>query len=180
MGKRVHININVRGTIYPDANAVAAKFKIKPSTVTVACRNGRQHRIGLGRCGAEMMPIRVRGRDFADAGAEAKHFGLSLGAIYQALYRDDVDRIGLPRRRGAANAKTFEIGGLRFVSMAEASLALGFGRGYISQSLRRGTAIPRERIIGAALALAEKRRVGGASRTPKKAPQSGGTCTVAA
>jgi hypothetical protein len=127
MGLRKYTDIEVRGVVYPTVGDAAAALGVRPDTVRLAVRSGRLHRLGVGRAGPEKMPICIRGFNYPDADAAAKAFGVSRTAIYQALYRGDVDCVGRSRfGRVPPNAKPFEIGGLRFASMAQASGALGF------------------------------------------------------
>lgn len=157
MGKRIYRDINIRGTVYPDANAAAAAHCVSPDTVRLAVRRGTQHRIGTGAVGAEPMPVRIRGQLFPSAKAAAAHFGITPHAIYKALGEGRVDDVANPPRYNGARSRSVTIGSLRFASMAQASRALGFSSGYVSQALRRPSVATRQRIVGAVMAIDARR-----------------------
>ncbi|WP_170335010.1 hypothetical protein [Ruegeria arenilitoris] len=158
MGRRIYRDIEIDGVIYPNVNAVAKAKGVKPDTVRVALRKGTAHRIGVGTGGVEPMSVRIHGRVFADAKAAAKHCGITVGGIYEAIRCGREDRVGLPLFQTSANAKPFTIGTLTFPSMRAASLALGFERGeYISKVLKQKSVRGQQRILKAAMEYAERK-----------------------
>lgn len=157
MGKRVYRDINVRGTVYADARAAAVALGVSPDAVRIAIRKGTTHRIGTGAVGIEPMPVRVRGRVFATAQAAAEHFGGTASGVYKAINSGRADSYLKPRRYNGATSKPVQIGTLTFSSMEEANRALGFGKGHISQVLRRGSKLARQRVLGAAMREAHRR-----------------------
>lgn len=157
-GRRRHRDIEIRGTVYPDADAAAAALGVHPATVRVAVRRGTLHRVGLGLHGPEPMPVRVRGRVFADAGAAAAHFGVTRQGIYGVIGRGCEERYLRPYRRGGAGAVPVAIGVLRFASVSAAARALGVSRGCIRRAVAGGSARCRERVLAAAMAHAAENK----------------------
>jgi len=160
MGKVVHRDFEIRGVVYRDIASAAKALRICKATVMAGLRVGRGDMIGLGRGAKQVMPVRIRGRLFVSARIAAAHFGVSPAAIYQALCKCYVDRIGR-RRYVHATSIPFGIGGLKFPSRRSASIALGFGPGYVSQALVRQCPNAQARILAAAMRKVD--RVGGGS-----------------
>lgn len=114
--------------------------------------------------------VRVRGQVFPSARACADHFGVSIGTVYSQINRGRADFIALGKggKRPRNNReRAISIGPLRFASLSEASVALGYYPKHISNVL----GLPPEqrarrwqRILAAAMrlsaqqALAEQRR----------------------
>lgn len=153
MGLRVYADIEIRGVVYPTAVDAARALGVTDGTVRAAARNGTLHRVGLGQCFPEPMPIRIRGVVYPDAHTAARANGVTVSAIWQAMHKNKLDRVGLgPSYDRPSRAKPFAIGPARYVSMAAASVALGFSRDFISRELRRNRARAMERIIAAQMA----------------------------
>lgn len=151
MGATKHRNLEIRGVVYPTARAAAEAHGVTHSAILAAIRNGTLHRVGTGRTGVEPMPIRIRGEVFENAHLAAQRFGVRATAIYQAISQNRLDRIGLPLTFNGCGSKPFSVGNLNFASMAQASVALGFGRDYISQATRRKSKHAAARILAAAM-----------------------------
>lgn len=151
MGKGKYQDIEIRGVVYPDANAAAAAHGVTPDAVRIAVRRGTLHRVGTGAAGVEPMRVRVGGIVFDCAASAAAHFGVTTHAIYQAITRGRTEEFGRPPRNARNRSKPIQIGTLSFPSMCDADRALGFAPGYISQVNRRGYKRGRERILAAAL-----------------------------
>lgn len=149
MAALVHRDIEIRGTVYPDAKAAAAALGLHPTHVRAALREGRADRLGLGR---QAMPVRVRGKVFADAGAAAAHFGVSRSAILSAIGRGTEDRYLGPPRGGGGGARAVSIGGLDFPSISAAARALGVSRPMLARALAGRSEMSRQRVLGAAMA----------------------------
>lgn len=95
------------------------------------------------------MRVEVRGKIYESVPACAKALGVSKATVYCAVSRRTTDTLGLgqgnrTKQRGGRPPKPVQIGPVRFSSMAEASLALGFARGYVRQVLSRGQDRARE------------------------------------
>lgn len=159
MGRPKYRDIEVRGTVYADANAAAAALGVSPQTVRNAVRSGRTHRVGKGERWPEPLPVRVRGMVFKSARAAAEHFGVKPPAIYRAILQGREDRFLLPRKQRNGMSKPITIGPLSFSSMDEAARVLGFKQGYVSRSLRSGRTSAIERILGAAMREARRRQM---------------------
>ncbi|MBL3611304.1 hypothetical protein [Rhodovulum sulfidophilum] len=168
MATRVHTDLTIRGTTYPDAASAARALGVTPEAIRSAARKGRLDRVGTGRKGLAPMPVRIRGEVFTDAHAAAARFGVTPQAVWRALADGEPDRIGRPQRRPGRAPKPFEIGGLRFASQRKASRALGFSDDYLSHALTRGSRAARERILAAAMALS--------ARQARKSSPNGPAC----
>lgn len=164
MGKRLYTDINVRGTVYADANTAAEALGVTPDAVRIAVRKGTTHRIGTGAVGREPMPVQINGKDFASAQEAAAYFGGTPGGVYRAINDGRAQAFKQPLRYNGATSKPVTIGTLSFSSMEEASRVLGFGQGYISQAIRRGSKAAMQRILGAAMREAHRR-----SQSPRSA-----------
>jgi len=149
-------SVEIRGVTYPSLAAAARALGVKYVTVHRARALGRLHRCGIGRAGVEPMAICIRGREFENAEAAARAFKVTKGAIYTALHRGSIDRIGLPPRCGLPRAQEFVIGPLRYPSKRSASIALGFAPEYVSNVLRNGGPDARASLLRAAMALAAR------------------------
>jgi hypothetical protein len=95
MGRRVHANLVVRGTVYPTAQAAAAALGVAEVTVHRAARLGLLDTLGLGT-GKRPQPITVRGVTYPTVDDVAAAFGVTRTAVYNARARGDLDRLGLP------------------------------------------------------------------------------------
>lgn len=167
MGKRVYRDIEVRGTVYPTVQACAAALGISQEAVYWAIRDGNLKRLGLGCVGRERIPICISGKRFASAVEAAKHFGVTPGAIYQAISKNRLDRVGKRLGRTPKNARAITICGHTWPSMAALSRELGKCPEFVSFRMRRGR-MPIEEI--AALIM---RRSMAPSKTVSSKPDAG-------
>lgn len=154
MGQRKYQDIEIRGVVYPDVNAAAKALGVSAEAVRIAIRKGTQHRIGTGAVGVEPMRVSIGGQTFENATAAAAHFGVTRHAIYQAINAGRAQGFGKPPRHARLLSKPITIGNIKFSSMDEAGRVLGFGQGYISQVIRRGSKRGHERILAAAMKYA--------------------------
>jgi len=160
-GKPIYSNIEIRGVVYPDARAAAAALGVSPDAVRIAVRKGTRHRIGTGAVGVEPMPVCLAGQRFENVRAAAAHFGVTRHAIYQAISSGRAQDFGKPPRHARLKSKPVTIGNLAFPSMAAADRVLGFGQGYISRALRRGSKAGLQRIWAAAMKESMRREAVG-------------------
>lgn len=158
MTARRHRNIPIRGVSYRDADQAAAALGVTATTIRAHARAGTLDRVGLGRSGVEPMPVRVRGREFPSPDACAAHFDVTVNVVYKRLAEGRPDLIGLPRQSGMYKARPITIGPLCFASMAQASRELGFSEGYVHRAIERDSSAMKQRILAAAMKLADQRR----------------------
>lgn len=151
-------DITIRGVTYPDAKTAADALGVGRNTVLKALRNGRLDGVGLDRKGIPEMPVRIRGRDFKNAAAAARHFGVGRSAIYAALAAGDPGRVRRKRISPLHCSKPFSVGGLRWTSLRAASIDLGFCPEYVSKAYRLNRRSAKQRILAAAMQLAEQRQ----------------------
>lgn len=92
MGAPLYTDIEIRGVVYPDARAAAARFGVTPHAVWQAVARGREDRLGLPpqHAPTRTCPIRIGPLDFPSRRAAERALGLSYGTIRNA------------RRRGSA------------------------------------------------------------------------------
>lgn len=88
------------------------------------------------------MLIDVRGVIYPSVKAASDALDVSIEAVYSALSRGSMDKLGL----GNTRKKAIEIGGVHFPSMCSASKALGFSRSYIRTALTSGSDHVKERV----------------------------------
>lgn len=155
MGKRKYRDIEIRGVVYPDAVSAARKLKVQPDTVRLAARLGTLDKVGLG-VRIVPTPVRIAGKVYPSAKAAGAAFGKTPHAVWKAIDEGDPDRIARPRCNARNKAKPVKIGPLSFPSMREASVKLGFGADYVSHALRRGSPQARQKILAAAMRLAQE------------------------
>lgn len=146
-----YTNLEVRGKVYANTNAVAEAFGVTPTTVRRHIQAGTLHRVGLRAFGVEPTPVRIRGKVYGSATEAAHALGVGVNQVYRRLEQGRPDDIGCPNQRGQYLAKQIQIGPLRFRSMAEADRQLGFGKDYVSNAYRRGSKRMLERVMAAAL-----------------------------
>ena len=92
------------------------------------------------------MLVDVRGVIYPSVKAASEALGVSIEAVYSALSRGSMDKLGL----GNTRKKAVEIEGLHFSSMCEARLALGFSRSYLRTALTSGSERVKDRVYRAA------------------------------
>lgn len=88
------------------------------------------------------MLVDVRGVIYPSTRAAARALGVSVDAVYSALNRGSIDKLGL----GMTQRKPVTIEGITFRSMCAASRALGFSRSYFRTALISGSDAVKERI----------------------------------
>jgi hypothetical protein len=88
------------------------------------------------------MLIKVRGITYPSTRAASRALGVSIDAVYSALARGSMDKLGL----GTTQRKPVEIEGIPFRSMCAASRALGFSRSYLRTALTAGSEPVKERV----------------------------------
>lgn len=157
MGRRIYTDIIIRGTVYPTAQAAAKAHGVQPQTVIHALKRDTLDHVGRGRRGPDLMPVRIRGVVYPSAKAAAVALGVKVGAVYQALSRNRLDLVGLPREYNPRRSHPFSIAGMSWPSKAAASRALGFGPCYIAHALKIGSRVRQEKILAAAMRLAQER-----------------------
>lgn len=102
------------------------------------------------------MRVDVRGKIYDSVPDCAKALGVAPATVYCAISRRTADTLGQgqgnrTKRRGGRPPKPIRIGSVEFRSMAEASVALGFGRRYVQQVLAKGKAEARANLLRAAM-----------------------------
>ena len=95
-------------------------------------------------CGAVRltMKIQVRGVLYNSVKEAAEALNVSFHSVYSALDRGGLEMLGL----GKTQPKPFDIGGITFRSMTQASLELGFSRSYLQWTLKKGGTKAKERV----------------------------------
>ena len=88
------------------------------------------------------MLVEVRGVIYPSTRAAARALGVSIDAVYSALARGSMDKLGL----GTTQRKPVEIGGIPFRSMCAASRALGFSQSYLRTMLNSESPRIKERM----------------------------------
>lgn len=150
-------SVTIRGVTYDSPKAAAAEFGLHPNTVRTARRNGTLERVGTGRTGVEPMRVRIDGQDFDDVHAAAAHFGVAVMTVYAAIADGDPDRIARPPSYNPWKSRPFEVGGITFPSMRDASRKLGFKNPeYIAKAIKQKSKRGRERILAAAMRYAAR------------------------
>lgn len=159
MANPTYRDIKIRGVTYPDVASAAKALGVHPNTVRTAARKGTLHRVGTGRVGVEPMPVLIAGQRFENAQAAADHFQVQVMTVYSAISDGDPDRIARPPRYNPARSRQITIGSLTFPSMAQAARELGFkNREFVSKALKQGSGRGRQRILAAAMKLAQERQ----------------------
>lgn len=88
------------------------------------------------------MLVDVRGVIYSSPKAASEALGVSREAVYSALSRGSMDKLGL----GNTRRKPVEFEGVHFPSMSAASKALGFSRSYLRTALTSGSERVKERV----------------------------------
>lgn len=156
------VSVTVHGVTYSSYSAAGRALGLAANTIRHAHKNGTLHRVGCGRRGPEPMRIKIGDVEFESAAEAARHFKCRPMTILSAVADGDPERVVRPRRYNPWKSKPFEIGGLRFASMRQASRALGFeSEEFIAKALKRGSKKGYERIVAAAMVFS--RENGGAA-----------------
>ena len=93
------------------------------------------------------MLIDVRGVIYPSVAATAAALGVTKNAVYSALARGNMEKLGL----GTTVKKAVEIEGVAFPSLRAASRALGLPNSYFSRAQLSGSIRAQERIRTSAL-----------------------------
>lgn len=146
--------VTIRGTTYPSLSAAARAHGVNYNTVYVARRKGTLHRVGLGRVGAEPLPVCIGGQTYATAKAASKALGIKIGTIYAAIADGEPDRVLKRQTYAVPWSQPITIGNRTYPSKAAANRALGFkSRDYVNKVIASGSKKGWERILAAAMAL---------------------------
>lgn len=94
MGKRVYQNIEIRGVVYPDANAAAAALGVTAGQVRMAVRKDRLD--GLGTRPAQR-PVTIRGVTYPNFSAAGKALGVNPNTVRAAYRNGTLHRVGTGR-----------------------------------------------------------------------------------
>jgi len=81
------------------------------------------------------MLVEVRGTIYESIKHAASSLGVTKDAIYSALNRGSIDKVGL----GTTQRKPIVINGVSFRSMSQASIKLGFTRSFIGWAISSGS-----------------------------------------
>jgi len=100
-----------------------------------------------------VMQVKVRGWIYPSVRAAAETLGVTINAVYSALNRGNIDKLGL----GKARKKPIDLYGVLFPSMTAAALALNFKRTYLSTVMRRGSVQGLKRIEAEVQAYKERK-----------------------
>lgn len=100
------------------------------------------------------MITKIRGVTYPSVKAASEALGVTVNAIYSALNRGNINTVGL----GKSQPRHVDLDGdgLSFKSIRSASLALGFGRTYLSKVLTRESAHGLKKVADAVAAYKEK------------------------
>ena len=98
------------------------------------------------------MPVRIRGVDYPTAADAAKALGVKQATIYSALYRNTLDTVGTGSGRLKKNARggkprPIVLGTMKFRTIQEASLFLGYEKRSLSKILRVGGDHARQNVM---------------------------------
>jgi len=148
-----HVDIQIRGVVYPTARAAGEALGVRPHRVLEALRDGNLDEVGLRRAHPKPMPIRVRGKLYPSPTDASLALKVTVKAVYSALQRGTLDRLGLKRRYNGARARAIVLGGLSFPSGAAAERALGLSKGYIAVARAKGSDFMWGNVMAAALRL---------------------------
>jgi hypothetical protein len=92
------------------------------------------------------MRVSVRGKVYETVKEAADALGMTINGVYSAVQTGKTDKLGL----GATQPRAITLAGIHFKSWKTASIALGFGKHYISDAMRTGSARMQARIEFAA------------------------------
>jgi hypothetical protein len=148
--RRRYRDFEINGRRFANLAAAAKHFGVCTGRIEQAVRAGNTSMLGKRRRPFEMQ-ISVRGQVFPNAQAAADAFGVGRSAVYAAIYRGEIDRLGLPPRRVLNNIRAFTIAGLSWPSEAAACRALGLRRDFICRMRQRDSETMRQDLIGAAM-----------------------------
>lgn len=98
------------------------------------------------------MRVSVRGKVYESVKEAADAFGMTINGVYSAIQQGKTDLIGL----GKTQPRSITLAGVHFKSWKTASIALGFGKHYISDAMRTGSTKMQARIEFAAQRYASR------------------------
>ena len=98
------------------------------------------------------MRVSVRGTVYETVKEAADALGVTINGVYSAVQAGKTDLLAL----GRTQPRPITLAGVHFRSWKEASLALGFGKHYISGAMRTGSAKAQARLDFAAKRYAAK------------------------
>lgn len=104
------------------------------------------------------MRVKIRGVIYETERAAASAFGVTVAYLERMLDAGKEDQIGLGRGGNHRVPEPFEIEGLTFASMRDASIALGFRPNRIAEIKHLGRASAMAKVIEAAKAYKEQTR----------------------
>lgn len=100
------------------------------------------------------MKVEVRGVVYRNVKHATEVLGVTKEAVYSALSRGTMDKLGLGHTRG----KPTDLFGVKFISLSAACRALGFRRGYIQKVIATNSDKGMERIRAAVYVYQQKEK----------------------
>lgn len=100
------------------------------------------------------MRVVIRGTIYESVREAAQTLGMDESSIYGAIYRGKADLVGV----GKTSPKKTVIAGVEFRSLSAASVALGFDRRFLQDTLRFGSKKRRDLIDAAIATFVEHRQ----------------------
>ncbi len=94
MGKRQYSDINVRGTVYADANAAAEALGVTAGQVRMAVRRGRLDTLGTR---PDFRPVTIRGVTYDNFSDAARALGVNPNTVRAAYRNGTLHRVGTGR-----------------------------------------------------------------------------------
>lgn len=88
------------------------------------------------------MIVKIRDKTYDSVKHASACLGVSKFSIYAALNRGTIDRVGLVSAKG----KPILLDGLKFKSMCNASIQLGFNRSFVRWAITSGSQKANERL----------------------------------
>jgi hypothetical protein len=163
--RRRYRDFEINGRRFATLKTAAEFYGVCEGRIEQAVRSGNTATLGTRKRPHEMQ-IRIRGQLYPDAGAAAKACGVGRSAVYAAIYRGELDRLGLPPRHAINNARVFSAGGHSWPSEAAACRDLGLRPDFVCRMRQRNSEPMRARLMAALMqftaardALARKRRL---------------------
>ena len=99
------------------------------------------------------MRVSIRGVIYESVREASQALGMAVASIYGAIYRGQTDLVGI----GKTSPKKTIIAGVEFRSLSAASVALGFDRRFLQDTIRSGSK-KRHDLIDAAIATFVEQR----------------------
>lgn len=130
---RKYKNIEVRGVVYPDANAVAEAFGVTVGQVRTAVCRGRLDSIGTGH---KQIPVTIRGVSYPNFSAAGLALGVHGNTVRAAYYKGTLHRVGTGRV--GVEPMRVRIAGKDFKNVAAAAKHFGVERGTVYSAISDG------------------------------------------